>query len=348
LDWIGRDRIGGFYDPDGQSEVKTLVVGSAGFVGSNLNIKDLNNIFYGVDIREQKPPLNLNYFHQQRIDYLSDEAVDYVKKLNPDYLVVLAGVQFTVPIQKRANREDDFFINIEIANQSVKLLKLIPSIKKLIYVSTDMVYGVQKSNLVDEQVKPRPVGEYGQSKLKAEKILMSHASKVVILRPRLIIGPGRVGTIKLLARFISGNLPIPLIGRGNNHYQMLSVFDLWDAIAKCFVYDVNGIYNLGSKNPPTLNELFPKVLESLERKNLIIRLPKKVTEKSLLLLDRFNLSPLAPEQFLIAGQNCKLSIEKFQNATGWVPSLSDEEMITRSLQELTRDHGMRPSPWRKR
>jgi hypothetical protein len=80
--------------------------------------------------------------------------------------------------------------------------------------------------------------------------------------------------------------------------------------------------------------LFPQLLAKLGRDNFIIRLPQKLTEKFLLILDRFNLSPLAPEQFLIAGINCKLSTEKFKIATGWLPVHSDLEVITESLSQL--------------
>jgi dTDP-glucose 4,6-dehydratase len=209
-----------------------------------------------------------------------------------------------------------------------------PGITKLIYVSTDMVYGIQNSFSVAEDSHPQPIGEYGKSKLDSENILREHESRVVVLRPRLIVGPGRVGTIKLLSRFIYKNLPIPLIGNGENRYQMLSVFDLWSAIDKSIQTGISGVFNLGSNEPPTLNELFPKVLHTLGRNNKIVRLPQAITERALLFLDTYNLSPLAPEQFLIAGQNCFLSTTKFKSQTGWDAEYSDEEIITEALRNL--------------
>jgi dTDP-glucose 4,6-dehydratase len=150
------------------------------------------------------------------------------------------------------------------------------------------------------------------------------------------VGPGRVGTIKLLSKLIKSNLPIPLIGNGNNRYQLLSVFDLWSAIEKCLQLDINGVFNLGSDNPPILNELMPQVLSNLNRRNRVIRLPKTFTENVLLLLDRMNTSPLAPEQFQIAGQNCVLSTEKFKLISNWEPKYSDEQILTINLQQLLR------------
>jgi dTDP-glucose 4,6-dehydratase len=314
--------------------MKVLVVGSTGFVGSNLNIEEEGIEFHGIDLDGRAERLNSNYSSFKKIDFLSRECIDYIKHLQPDYVVLLAGIQFTLPIQKRQNRKASFEKNIEIATQASITLNQIPSIKKLIYVSTDMVYGIQHSLTVSEENQPFPIGEYGQSKLDSENILREHESRVVILRPRLIVGPGRVGTIKLLSRFVNKNLPIPLIGNGENRYQMLSVFDLWSAIEKSMKIGIVGVFNLGSDEPPTLNELFPRVLSELGRNNRIIRLPQAITEKVLLFLDAYNLSPLAPEQFLIAGQNCSLSTNKFKAQTGWKPEFSDKKIITDALRNL--------------
>ncbi|CAN2169986.1 WcaG Nucleoside-diphosphate-sugar epimerases [Candidatus Nanopelagicaceae bacterium] len=315
--------------------MKVLVVGSSGFVGSNMNLVLPDVQFFGLDVIEEEKSLNSCYQNCVKMDFLSGEATEFIGQLAPECVVLLAGIQFTSPIQKRKNRESAFSQNLKLAQRASELLSSIPTIEKLIYISTDMVYGIQQSEIVDEGSECKPIGEYGKSKLRAEEIIEDFSSRVVIFRPRLIVGPGRVGTIKLISRLISAHLPIPFIGRGENRYQMISVFDLWSAISHCLSNEVSGIFNLGSSEPPTLNELFPRVLRNLGRKNRIIRLPRKLTEKILLTLDYFNLSPLAPEQFLIAGQNCVLSTKKFMDQTGWAPQHSDEEMITQVFRDLT-------------
>jgi dTDP-glucose 4,6-dehydratase len=314
--------------------VKVLVVGSTGFVGSNLDIEEEGVEFHGIDLDDRVQRQNSKYSSFKKFDFLSQECLDYIHYLRPDFVVLLAGIQFTLPIQKRQQREESFKENTKIASQANLLLSLLPEITKLIYVSTDMVYGIQNSLSVTEENPPHPIGQYGQSKLDSEAILRQNESRVVVLRPRVIVGPGRVGTIKILARLIYKNLPIPLIGNGENRYQMLSVFDLWSAIEKSIKTGVTGVFNLGSNEPPTLNEVLPKVLSELGRNNKIIRLPRDITEKALLFLDKYNLSPLAPEQFLIAGQNCSLSTAKFKSQTGWEPEHSDEKMMLEAIRSL--------------
>jgi dTDP-glucose 4,6-dehydratase len=302
-----------------------------------LNLSTSDFQFYGLDLNDPRNGPNPNYLHFKKLDFLSEKAIVYIQKVEPNFMILLAGIQFTSPIQKRNDRKEAFFQNVIIARQAVEILKLVPSIRKLIYVSTDMVYGIQHTNLIDELCQPLPIGEYGSSKLEAEKTLKKYESRIIVLRPRLIVGPGRAGTIKILSRFVYGKLPIPLIGKGNDRYQMLSVFDLWSAILKCISGEIHGVFNLGSDSPPILNELLPQLLGNLGRSKPIIRLPQKTTERLLLLLDKFNLSPLAPEQFLIAGLDCRLSTEKFKNATGWAPTHSDLEVITQTLFQLKKE-----------
>lgn len=66
------------------------------------------------------------------------------------------------------------------------------------------------------------------SKLATERLAEEYRAKgfkISIFRPRLIIGPGRLGILVKLFKLIDLNLPVPMIGGGNNPYQFISVFD---------------------------------------------------------------------------------------------------------------------------
>ena len=52
---------------------------------------------------------------------------------------------------------------------------------------------------------------------------------ISLFRPRLIIGPGRLGILEKLFKLIDWNLPVPMIGSGRNPYQFISVFDCAEA-----------------------------------------------------------------------------------------------------------------------
>jgi nucleoside-diphosphate-sugar epimerase len=64
--------------------------------------------------------------------------------------------------------------------------------------------------------------------MRAEALIRAASAEGIdatIFRPRLITGPGRLGILERLFRLIRAGLPVPLIGGGNNRYQMVSVQD---------------------------------------------------------------------------------------------------------------------------
>jgi len=311
---------------------KILVIGGSGFVGRNITLMPEKFESYSLD-RVTPTELSSIYVKCFKLDISDDEVYQIVSSINPDIVLVLAGKQFETPIQKRRNRRKSFDENRVIAEKVVAIVRKTPSINQVIYVSTDMVYGKPETQLITESISPKPIGEYGKSKLKAEEILSEHLDKLVVIRPRLIVGPGREGTISKLAKFVSLGLPVPIIGNGSNRYQMISVFDLWNAIDTCISKKARGVFNVGSRNPPPINDLFKCVLVDLGKNTKVVHLPKRITELCLSFLDLFGFSPLAPEQFMIAGRDCVLDTKKIEEL-GWSPHHSDREMLTQSLKVL--------------
>lgn len=311
---------------------KIAVIGGEGFVGRNIKVSKKEYYLYSIDIQRHSDE-GYSYNEYFRADICTDEGQAIIRKISPEIVIILAGRQFLSPVQKRNQRISSFDLNTRIAESVVRICNEVASVKKVVFVSTDMVYGKPGLALISEEISPKPIGPYGESKLKAESILISLKCEVIVLRPRLIIGPGRTGTVALLAKFIKLGLPIPIIGNGENRYQMISVFDLWSGIEMLIERGSHGVYNIGSDSPPTLNNLLPSALSSLKKKNKLIRFPKRITEIALRTLDWIGISPLAPEQFEIASLNCILDTTKIKSL-GWTPKYSDEEMLSENLSKL--------------
>ena len=230
----------------------------------------------------------------------------------------------------------DFF------NQNIELAEAIASvarksgISKIVYVSTDMVYGDEVMSPLTERSTPKPIGEYGASKLMAERILSSNIEvyDLVILRPRLILGRGRVGTIQKLAKLITSPFPIVLLGNGKNKYQFVAVEDVCTAIELSLNPCESGIYNIGSDNPPNLDDLFEATLKALQQKKFVLKIPNRLAIIIFDALDKLDISPLAPEQYRIAGLDFVLNTEKIKNKLGWAPTKDDQTMLIESLSSL--------------
>src|SRR5262245_18117901 len=103
---------------------------------------------------------------------------------------------------------------------------------RLVHFTTDMIYGHTVTYPMTEEHPVALLGEYGLSKLRTEELAAEwrkRGMKISLFRPRLIIGPGRLGILEKLFKLIDMNLPVPMIGSGRNPYQFISVFDCYEA-----------------------------------------------------------------------------------------------------------------------
>jgi dTDP-glucose 4,6-dehydratase len=180
-----------------------------------------------------------------------------------------------------------------------------------------------------------PVGPYGASKLMAEQIFKALSAErnlaLTIFRPRLIAGDGRLGTIAMLKFFIQRGLPVPIFGRGENRYQMVSKDDVASAIALALTKQKSGTFNLGSDDPPRVKDLISYVIAEMESRSKRVFVPNRLLTGLLKVADRLNFSPLSPEQFEIAGIEYVLDTSFTKSELGWSPTKSDQEILTESL-----------------
>ncbi len=150
-----------------------------------------------------------------------------------------------------------YFYEVNVAGTQALLTSMLESrASKLIYFSTDMVYGTPAYLPVDSRHKRTPFGYYGASKVQAEDLITKARGQGInasIFRPRIIVGAGRYGILTKLFALISHSLPVPLIGDGSNCYQMISVQDCAQAIICAIEKSFpNNAYNLGSHNSHSL------------------------------------------------------------------------------------------------
>lgn len=177
-----------------------------------------------------------------------------------------------------------------------------------------MVYGKPQRLPVDINHNRKPYRPYGQSKKKAEDLCKLYRDKginITIFRPRLIIGPGRLGVLGKLFFLINKNLPVPMIGNGANHYQMVSVLDCVSAIRFAVNKGVpNQEYNLGSKDPPSVEELLGNFIKRVRSNSFLIKTSGSLIKPILKLLDKLGLTLMSEEQFMIADENYIVDILK--------------------------------------
>ncbi|MGH8222930.1 MAG: NAD-dependent epimerase/dehydratase family protein, partial [Woeseiaceae bacterium] len=210
---------------------------------------------------------------------------------------------------------------------------------RLVQFSTDMVYGRLLTEPPIREVHPRnPLGEYSDSKKHIEDYCMARRRdglRVSIFRPRLIIGPGRLGILTNLFKLIRASLPVPMIGAGNNRYQMVSVFDCASAAVLSGTQGIiDGEFNLGSDGAPRVKDLLKDLIRSVGSKSLLVPTPAFMVKAVLRGLDRVNLSLLVPEQYEIADADYVIDIEHTRQALGWQPQHDDRSMFQTAYEDF--------------
>lgn len=321
-----------------------IIIGGNGFLGrqlarqligqgvaSQVVILDLQN-----DLADELKPLaeSLNYQccdmrHRDRLDAVATQADDIVHHLASPLIT---------PNKPRFGRDAFFAETIVTGARNVRDWMHDLGLRQLVFWSTDMVYGPALTTPRTEDHPRKPFGGYGRAKLAAEDLLMAargNGLNCTILRPRLIIGPGRLGIFATLFKLIERNLPVPLIGDGTNRFQFVSVSDCATAsILAAQKGCPNGEFNLGSANPPTVYELLSGLTRLGDSRSWLMKTNGTVVKTILRGMNLARISPMDPEQYEIADQDVILDIGAAERELGWRPTQSDTDMLVAAYKSF--------------
>jgi dTDP-glucose 4,6-dehydratase len=200
-----------------------------------------------------------------------------------------------------------------------------------VFVSTDMVYGPPDGRgLLREEHDNRPVGPYGRSKVASEAhchAARGGAMSISILRPSVIIGPGRLGILKKLFDRIHSGQAVLMFGNGGNRHHMIEVGDMADACIRALDRRLDQTFNCGSDDPPTVRAMLGEICRRAGSKSKLVGLPAKLAQTVLGVLYSVRLSPMNPEQYLIAPEDYVLDTTRTKRELEWQPKTRDTDAM---------------------
>ncbi len=224
-------------------------------------------------------------------------------------------------------------------------------VPRVIHISSTAVYGVPDRHPVREDDPLCGVGPYGQAKVQAEQICCEYRRRglcVPILRPKSFVGPERLGVFALLYEWAADGHNFPILGRGDNRYQLLDVEDLCEAIRLTATLPadvVNDTFNIGAAEFGTMREDFQAVLDAAGFGKRVIGLPAGPARFVLRVLERLGVSPLYAWVYQTAGRDSYVSIDKARRVLGFEPRYSNRQALLRNfrwyLQNRSRLSGQR-------
>ncbi len=257
-----------------------------------------------------------------------EPAGEYIQGDVSDSEAVLAAASgmdlaFNLASLLPCSRAGDMFLKVNVGGTD-NLVRAAKSegLSKIVHVSSSIVYGRPAHTPLSETSPAVPIGDYGKSKLDAEKVALEGCGtdiELTIIRPRMIIGPGRLGLLTILFDWIKAGKRVYLIGPGTNRFQMIHLDDMIRACILSMDAGSGQTYNIGCDNVPIVADLIGGLIEHADSNSRVQPIPQWLIRPVLAGLDTFKLTPLNVEHYAIADHDYVLDTSKAKGELGWLP-----------------------------
>jgi len=306
--------------------VRWLVTGGAGFLGINL-VRHLLARGDAVTSLDREP---FEYPERDRIREVRGDIRDPAAVARAvDGCDVVVHAAAALPLYPPAEIHA-----IDIEGTRTVLDATAP--RRAVHISSTAVYGVPDHHPLVEDDPMHGVGPYGIAKVEAERVCLAARAagrELPILRPKSFVGPERLGVFALLFEWARECRDFPILGRGDNRYQLLDVEDLCTAIALAGTLPAaraNATFNLGAGEFTTLRGDFQAVLDAAGHGRRIRSLPVAPALAALRVLERVKLSPLYPWIYETVTEDSFVAIDRARSQLGWAPRFSNRDALVRN------------------
>ena len=311
---------------------KVLVTGGSGFLGINMIRKLLEEGVTDIVSLDREP---FDYPEKDKIKEIRGDIRD--KDTVAKAMEGVDRVIHTAAALPLYSKEEIMTTDVDGTRNLLEAAHK-AGVKRFVHISSTAVYGIPDHHPLYEDDKLIGVGPYGEAKIEAEKVCFEYREKgmcVPVIRPKSFIGPERLGVFALFYDWAKDGHNFPMIGSGNNRYQLLDVADLCDSIWLCLTLDekkVNDTFNIGAKEFTTMKEDYQAVLDCAGKGKRIIGFPAKPLIWTLRVLEFFKLSPLYKWVYETACEDSFVGIDKAEKVLGFKPKYSNKDALVRNYK----------------
>jgi nucleoside-diphosphate-sugar epimerase len=235
-----------------------------------------------------------------------------------------------VPLTKSLGRF--WSVNVEgsriVAEEAVRA-----RVRAFIHMSSSAVYGCPDRCPITDETACHPLEPYGKAKrageLAVQEICARGQLPLVIVRPRTLLGRGRLGIFQILFSWIQEERDVYVIGSGRQAFQFLHVDDLMDFYMLAVGSGRSGVYNVGTDRFASLRLCLENLIDYAKSTSRVRSLPTGLAINTLKLFDICRLSPLAPWHYLTMHKAFHFDVEPLLRM-GWKPRYSNDEMMRES------------------
>lgn len=303
-----------------------LVTGGSGYFGSIL----VERVLAAGD---RARVLDLNPPAQDGVEAVVGDVRDraLVEEACEGVDVVLHNVA-QVPLAR--DRELFWSVNV-LGTANVLLAARTCGVAKVVHTSSSAIYGIPAGNPVHEGSPAVPLEAYGRAKLEAEQLCHEAAAggvDVTIIRPRTILGHGRLGIMAILFELVAEGAPVFVLDGGHNRYQFVHADDLAAAVLLAAGRPGATSYNIGAQDFGTMRETLQALVDHARTGARVRSLPSAPARVGMQLASATGLAPFAPYHWLLYGESLWFDTAKAAGELGWQAEHSNASMVIESYE----------------
>ena len=252
--------------------MRVLVTGGAGFIGSFIVEEIVANGWNPIVVDDLSSgnlsyvPKNIPFYH---IDIRSDSLEQAFLIHKPD-VVIHQAAQVSVEYSTRQPTEDCEINTLGTLNVLRLCAKY--NVSKIVYASSAAVYGATNEIPITEEHQVLPISFYGLSKYTAEQYIQLYHQlyglNYTILRYGNVYGlrqnlKSEAGVVSIFVNKTIQKQPLEVFGDGAQTRDFVFVRDVAKANIKAALYSGNGIFNIGTGQAVSVNDLIEELQKTV-------------------------------------------------------------------------------------
>jgi nucleoside-diphosphate-sugar epimerase len=306
--------------------MRCLVTGGSGFFGHLLieALLALQNRVRNFDLHAADDEFPGVEFHQGDI-----RQADAVRQACDGMDVIFHNVA-QQPLSK--NPELMRTVNL-IGTENLLEAALACGVRKVIFTSSTAVFGIPTELPIRRNTPPTPCEPYGRTKVRSEQVCHAYIAKgldVTIVRPRTILGHGRLGIFQMLFEWIREGRNVPVMDNGDNTFQFIHAQDLANAMIRASQRPSPQIYNIGTDRFGTMRKALEALCAHAKTGSQVRSVPSAPVQWLAAIAGKLGASPLGAYHYLAYGKPNYFDISDAINELDWRPRYSNEEMLLES------------------
>jgi UDP-glucose 4-epimerase len=307
-----------------------IVTGGAGFLGRLLNTRLLEDGWRVLSIDLQPLEMSHPRLVARQGDIRNAADLEALAALGPVDAIFHCAAQLA---HGSVGKQLLWSCNVEGTKQVAAFARRF-KVPKVVYTSSNCLWGESLRRPVTEDDEPKPIEPYGLTKWEGEKALLAHADAfdTVVLRCPTIIDAGRLGLLAILFEFIDEGRRVWVVGDGSNRYQFIYAQDLIDGMLLASRHNGSAILGIGSDQPGSMREVYGHVIEKAGSSSRVASLPKGPTIMAMKLAYHLGVSPLGPYHYKMIAEDFTFDTTRIKNVLGWKPTLTNAQMLHKAYE----------------